>query len=59
MKKPTCTFSYGGLRLTYNVHVSFFHSYLKEMKKMNNQFLNISEEKNRTKLVRSVANEAL
>ena len=24
MKKPTCTFSYGGLRLPYNVHVNFF-----------------------------------
>ena len=39
-EKPTCTFSYGGLRPSYNVHVGFFHSYLKETKKINNQFLN-------------------
>ena len=39
-KNPTRTFSYGGLCLPYNVHVGFFHSYLKEMKTINNQFLN-------------------
>ena len=44
MKKTTYTFSYGG---PDNVHVGFFHSYLKETKKkkkkkkkINNQFLN-------------------
>ena len=35
MKKPTCTFSYGG-----QCARRFFHSYLKETKKINNQFLN-------------------
>ena len=35
MKKPTCTFSY----VPYNVHIVFFHSYLKETKKINSQFL--------------------
>ena len=39
MKKPTCTFSYGRLCPPYNVHIGFFHSYLKETKKINNQFL--------------------
>ena len=36
MKKPTCTFSYGGLHCARR----FFHSYLKETKKINNQLLN-------------------
>ena len=62
MKKPTCTFSYGGLRHTmctsffffvcfflfcffcfflfFLLLFCFFHSYLKETKKINNQFLN-------------------
>ena len=50
MKKTTCTFSYGGRRAHFrmagvappyeNVHVGFFHSYLKETKKFNNKFLN-------------------
>ena len=38
MKKPTCTFSYCGL--PYNVHVGFFHSYLKETKKIQLSILN-------------------
>ena len=40
MKKPTCTFSYGGLAI--QCARRFFHSYLKETKKINNQFLSIS-----------------
>ena len=35
MKKPTCTFSYGGLQCARR----FIHSHLKETKKINNQFL--------------------
>ena len=42
MTKPTCTFSYGGLRHTM-CKSGFFHSYLKETKKINNQFLNESQ----------------
>ena len=38
MKKPTCTFLYGGPAIQSARR--FFHSYLKETKKINNQFLN-------------------
>ena len=39
MKKPACTFSYGG-QPAIQCERRFFHSYLKETKKINNQFLN-------------------
>ena len=41
-QKRRAHFRMAGVAPPYNVHVGFFHSYLKETKKINNHFLSVS-----------------